>query len=741
MALWQKICSQPDIETHMKNYYSQKCQSEIRSYFAPWIEEKIMAEKYTVNDSFEQYALQFYEDLRSKLANAASNGDNTIKSQLNELCNKINHIPAADFYAHLRDGIQKELQLVETMSRRNFTNGMDQCDELYKITVNIQELNASVEFYKRDVEKFNLDCDKLLISYNELAMINSSQGTNQIAQNLIALQATVNEEYRMICTCKLQLIATLRKIVGQFEDIKTCVIDKELKNWQRNQALAGNGAPFRDNLDDIQHCIEVLIEISCRILVCINAMIVVTGKCNSSNLNMGNNNEFNDMRALIEKSKQYIILSAFIVEKQPPQVMKTNTRFSATVRWLIGPQLGITMSNPMVECIILSESQAQRYCGARQVGDPKPGSSGEILNSNCQMEYMQQTRHFSVNFRNMQLKKIKRTEKKGTESVMDEKFALLFYTNIDVNSLHNSVNDVHNGTNYKITAWTLSLPVVVIVHGNQEPQSWATITWDNAFSEISREPFVVPDHVPWSYLSLALNTKFHSATGRALTDENMNFLFEKVFRGDITNDYKEVNWTMFCKEPLPDRQFTFWDWFFAIMKLTKDHILKPWQAGRIVGFINKQRTTEEILKPCPEGTFLVRFSDSELGGISIAFVNDISTVLMLQPWTAKDLQVLPLQDRIKDIPSLKYLYPNICKEEAFGEFYTITRDEEQNSSTGYVKNRIKAVIPALEENQQATTPQHSMIASPSSRDIDMTSGFDNIYQPDFYDIIQGQDLV
>lgn len=28
--------------------------------------------------------------------------------------------------------------------------------------------------------------------------------------------------------------------------------------------------------------------------------------------------------------------------------------------------------------------------------------------------------------RNMQLKKIKRAEKKGTESVMDEKFALLF---------------------------------------------------------------------------------------------------------------------------------------------------------------------------------------------------------------------------------------------------------------------------------------------------------------------------
>jgi len=32
----------------------------------------------------------------------------------------------------------------------------------------------------------------------------------------------------------------------------------------------------------------------------------------------------------------------------------------------------------------------------------------------------------------MQLKKIKRAEKKGTESVMDEKFALLFYGNFPI---------------------------------------------------------------------------------------------------------------------------------------------------------------------------------------------------------------------------------------------------------------------------------------------------------------------
>lgn len=48
--------------------------------------------------------------------------------------------------------------------------------------------------------------------------------------------------------------------------------------------------------------------------------------------------------------------------------------------------------------------------------------------------------------------------------------------------------------------WTLSLPVVVIVHGNQEPHGWATVTWDNAFSPPGRVPFAVPDKVPYIYI-------------------------------------------------------------------------------------------------------------------------------------------------------------------------------------------------------------------------------------------------
>lgn len=160
----------------------------------------------------------------------------------------------------------------------------------------------------------------------------------------------------------------------------------------------------------------------------------------------------------------------------------------------------------------------------------------------------------------------------------------------------------------------MSLPVVVIVHGNQEPQSWATITWDNAFGAVGRVPFTVADRVLWSRMGEVLNMKFASQTGRGLSNENLQYLCEKALRAPLNYNAtnKFIAWTQFCKETLPDRTFTFWDWFYAIMKLTRHHLRNPWTEGRIIGFINKKQAEEMLLK-CSPGTFLLRYSDSELG--------------------------------------------------------------------------------------------------------------------------------
>lgn len=77
--------------------------------------------------------------------------------------------------------------------------------------------------------------------------------------------------------------------------------------------------------------------------------------------------------------------------------------------------------------------------------------------------------------------------------------------------------------------WVMSLPVVVTVHASQEPQSWATIIWDNAFSEVNRIPFLIVDRVPWLSMASTLKMLFYSQIGRCLTDENVQYLCKYFF--------------------------------------------------------------------------------------------------------------------------------------------------------------------------------------------------------------------
>ena len=80
-----------------------------------------------------------------------------------------------------------------------------------------------------------------------------------------------------------------------------------------------------------------------------------------------------------------------------------------------------------------------------------------------------------------------------------------------------------------------------------------------------------------------------------------------------------LTWSLFCKETLPDRSFTFWEWFYRILILTSNHMQGLWKEGFVMGFVTKQ-AAEGLLLQKQNGCFLLRFSDSELGGVTIAYV-------------------------------------------------------------------------------------------------------------------------
>lgn len=177
-------------------------------------------------------------------------------------------------------------------------------------------------------------------------------------------------------------------------------------------------------------------------------------------------------------------------------------------------------------------------------------------------------------------------------------------------------------------------------------------------------------------------------------------------------------------------------WLDSILELIKKHLLPVWNekyffhvlqdfslitagfvghfsvlpptcpCSYIMGFVSKEME-RTLLKDREPGTFLLRFSESHLGGITFTWVERSengelggtvvltlkASVLLtsafkstgeakfnsVEPYTKNRLSALPFADIIRDykvitdgvVPEnpLKFLYPDIPKDEAFGRLY------------------------------------------------------------------------
>ena len=81
----------------------------------------------------------------------------------------------------------------------------------------------------------------------------------------------------------------------------------------------------------------------------------------------------------------------------------------------------------------------------------------------------------------------------------------------------------------------------------------------------------------------------------------------------------ELTYNQFRKDKLSNTKSTFWEYFESMMNLTKQpeqQLESIWKAYDMIGFINKS-TAEKMLEKAQEGTFMIRFSESTLGGVTI----------------------------------------------------------------------------------------------------------------------------
>lgn len=416
--------------------------------------------------------------------------------------------------------------------------------------------------------------------------------TNEIARQLRMSSLTLQLE--KLNADENVLVGNLKTVIESAQPLTKCVIDEYLKYWQWNRKhhdanLVINGA----NLNTIQTWCESLADSLWSTREQIRVLQLSRQQINGyqhvlQHLVTLSNAVTDTLRELIQGS--------FIVVNQPSQVIRTLTKFSSTLRLLVGNALKIRMNTPSVKAIVVAELQAHN--GAK---------ISEVVNGKAEIEYDEASQLLTATFPAMKLESFKRPGKKTTDNVTDEKFALRFSSSFKIGDLHVEIQ-------------TLSLPVVVISNNSQELQALTTIFWDNSFAAMDRSSFVVPEQVTWNQLAEALNKIFVSYNHRGLTQDNLHFLAEKFFNGPVPRPVPEhftVSWSSFGKENLPNRQFSFGHWFYSALRLTKDHLRGPWEDGLVEGFISKN-VIEDRLQRSAYGTFMLRFSDSELGELEFS---------------------------------------------------------------------------------------------------------------------------
>ncbi|KAG3274894.1 signal transducer and activator of transcription 4, transcript variant X3 [Ictidomys tridecemlineatus] len=278
---------------------------------------------------------------------------------------------------------------------------------------------------------------------------------------------------------------------------------------------------------------------------------------------------------------------------------------------------------------------------------------------------------------------------------------------------------------------TSSLPVVMISNVSQLPNAWASIIWYNVSTNDSQNLvfFNNPPSATLSQLLEVMSWQFSSYVGRGLNSDQLNMLAEKL---TVQSNYSDghLSWAKFCKEHLPGKSFTFWTWLEAILDLIKKHILPLWIDGYVMGFVSKEKE-RLLLKDKMPGTFLLRFSESHLGGITFTWVdhseNGEVRFHSVEPYNKGRLSALPFADILRDykvimaenIPEnpLKYLYPDIPKDKAFGKHYSsqpceVARPTERGDK-GYVPSVFIPISTIRSDSTEPQSPSDLLPMSPS----------------------------
>nr|WFS86393.1 STAT2 [Lateolabrax japonicus] len=505
--------------------------------------------------------------------------------------------------------------------------------------------------------------------------------------------------------CRKSTLSDLNKLLDRTEELIDLLVRKELVDWQRRQQKACIGAPDNVCLDQLEKWFTCVAVCLFQVREFIGKLDELIGKVTYANDPVKAQKPVLERRA--DTLLNDLLKSSFVVETQPsmPQgkgalVLRTNVQFSVKTRLLVKfPEL-----NHCMKVNVSMDREAPQIKGYRRFN---------VLGTKTKALNMAESQNGGMvaDFRHLTLKEQKSGG--GGKGVSDISLSV-------TEELHIIYFDaVFELKGLSVELQASSLPVVIISNSSQQQSAWASVLWFNMLSQDTKDVrfFANSPAATWPQFGEMLSWQFLSATKRGLNDAQLEMIAQRLFGKQQNYDNCKVAWSKFSKENTPD---TFWVWFDGILVMVKTYLEDLWRDGLIMGFVSKGKE-KSLLKKKQRGTFLLRFSESVIGGITFSWVETTITgepeVKTVQPFTKVDLSQIPFQEIIRNFQILEaenipenpllYLYPNIPKNEAFGKYYS----EKSGDDSPYIKYiKTKLVFVSKENTLEARSPMSSDMA-------------------------------
>uniref|UniRef100_A0A8C9Y9L2 Signal transducer and activator of transcription n=1 Tax=Sander lucioperca TaxID=283035 RepID=A0A8C9Y9L2_SANLU len=647
MTQWKQIQQLENrLLEHVDYLYDDNFPMDIRQGLSSWIE----SQDWEIAANDESMAAVLFTNLLSQLDRVRLQEQNflqrhNMKIIQQQLQVKQGYIYIYNIYNIFQQGpLEKSLQNSVAFERQK---NMDNRVGLIRASVQVKETNRCFREYQ------NKEINYISIQLNASKLKYPRPNSETMKQEVTRLQEMLNRlDFK-----RKEILSKMDVVIKDIDDLMTSQLNPELQDWKRRQQIAAIGGPLLTGLDQLQSWFTLtaqsLFQIKRQLDKLVELVVKVTYESDPIPLQRP------QMEERIKYLIYHLIKSSFVVEKQPcmpthpqkPLIIKTGVQFTTKVRLLVKlPEVDYQLK---VKTTFDKSRQFFILTNNTKVMDIEDYSNGCL----------------SVEFRHLQLKEKKYINgTKGNEgllSVTEELHYLSFEACFTVQGL-------------TIDLETCSLPLVVISNVSQLPGGWASVMWYNLLTDEPRNLafFGNPPRATWSQLSEVLSWQFSTFAGQGLNREQLTMLGEKLLGQHASCSEYQVSWSKFSKENIPGKPFGFWMWLDSILELIKKHLLF------IMGFVSKEME-RCLLKDRRPGTFLLRFSESHLGGITFTWVehNDNGEVKFnsVEPYTKNRLSALPFADIIRDykvisdgvVPEnpLKFLYPDIPKDEAFGRLY------------------------------------------------------------------------